>query len=379
MSNDLLCSLIIDGYRARLLQLPIKVLELLFHFLIVHPFHSSLQDKILLSDQENNAYLFGCLQIPKYNYMEIYSEFHFWSCLTRPEVISSTARLKAECNKVLKLTLLNTHYSKSFRLEDFEQLQSQTIEQASMQLKDRCWTTTLRNIIRSSFKDVGKGWFNLKENSFEAFEASKMKRFLRMVRYMMEDSVRFLVEDTLERYCSFIERHCGSPEVNIEDIDLVTTKWPPFDHKIIKKPPLFSLEISNTEQGVFYYNTPLENFEVVALKAFDNAVTSVQSISELGPSVMENLFWSQTPKIDAVQLSEPKIKNLKSNVQVGIRKAMDIARAYLDKFSVFEPILKLDVAKYKADLETRKPPLKELLIEVRGHRSDQDNLEKRSV
>lgn len=90
----------------------------------------------------------------------------------------------------------------------------------------------LKNIIRSSFKDVGKGWFNLQECSLDAYDASKMKRFLKMVRFMMEDSVRYLVEDTLARYCNFVERHCGNPTVDVIDIDCVNTVWPQSDHKV---------------------------------------------------------------------------------------------------------------------------------------------------
>ena len=38
---------------------------------------------------------------------------------------------------MLKLNLLSTHYNKSLRLEDFEQMQAQSIEQTSIQLRDR--------------------------------------------------------------------------------------------------------------------------------------------------------------------------------------------------------------------------------------------------
>ncbi len=33
-------------------------------------------------------------------------------------------------------------------------------------LKDT-WSVTLKNAIKNSFKDVGKGWFNLKETNME--------------------------------------------------------------------------------------------------------------------------------------------------------------------------------------------------------------------
>nr|AML30859.1 axonemal inner arm dynein heavy chain 3 [Marsilea vestita] len=319
---------------------------------------------------------FGCIAIPKYSYEERCSEFHFWSCITRSEVILATVRLRAECNKVLKLNLLNTHYNKSLRLEDFEQMQAQSIEQTSMHLRDS-WTSVLKNIIRSSFKDVGKGWFNLQETSLDAYDASKMKRFLRMVRYMMEDSVRFLVEDTLTRYCNFVERHCGNPKVTVVDVDSVDTVWPQNDHKIVKKPPLFALEIVNLENGLFDYNTPLKHFEDVVCKAFDNAVACTQAIQQLEPSVMEKLMWSGSPTIGSVNLVEEGMVNLKNRIQVAIRKATGIAHTYLEKFKVFESMLQVEASKYKTELENKKLPLKELLAEVHGHRSDQDNIEKR--
>jgi dynein heavy chain len=38
--------------------------------------------------------------------------------------------------------------------------------QVSNYLKDT-WAVTLKNAIKSSFKDVGKGWFNLHESNME--------------------------------------------------------------------------------------------------------------------------------------------------------------------------------------------------------------------
>lgn len=40
------------------------------------------------------------------------------------------------------------------------------VVQVSNYLKDT-WVVTLKNAIKSSFKDVGKGWFNLHESNME--------------------------------------------------------------------------------------------------------------------------------------------------------------------------------------------------------------------
>jgi dynein heavy chain len=88
------------------------------------------------------------------------------------------------------------------------------------------WTMLLKNIIKSSFKDAGKGWFNLKETSLDAYQGSKMKRFLSMVRYMMEDALRFLTEAMLRKYTNFIERHTGSVRVEVVSTNEVISEWP---------------------------------------------------------------------------------------------------------------------------------------------------------
>ncbi len=80
---------------------------------------------------------FATVPVPQYDYEEKSSEFYFTSCLTRPEVIIASCKLRAECDKILKLTLLQTHYTKSLRMDEFEQLQTQASEQAAGHLKER--------------------------------------------------------------------------------------------------------------------------------------------------------------------------------------------------------------------------------------------------
>ncbi|BBN11637.1 hypothetical protein Mp_5g13570 [Marchantia polymorpha subsp. ruderalis] len=319
----------------------------------------------------------GTVEVPEYDYEEQASEFYFMSCLTRPEVIIATAKLRFECNKIPKMTLLSTHYIKSMRLDEFESMETQTAEQALLHLKES-WLTLLRNIIRSSFKDAGKGWFNIKEASLEAYRASKMKRYLTMVRYIMEDALRYLVEETLERYTVFIEKQCGGPMVEIVDTDEANCTWPQQDFAaMVKKPPLFALEIVTAEGGIFEYNTQLKNFEEVTVRSLEFAVKCLQTIPQIEASIMENQFWSKVPNLSTPMLEEPLIIALKSRVQVAIRKAMTVARLYLDKYVEFEPLLKMDVPKYKAELIAKKLSLKDLLEEVRAHKAEQDNLDRR--
>lgn len=58
---------------------------------------------------------------------------------------------------------------------------------------------------RTSFKDVGKGWYNLAESNFEAYRFSKLRRFLALVRFGMEDTLRFLVEGSITKFVAFMQ------------------------------------------------------------------------------------------------------------------------------------------------------------------------------
>lgn len=87
------------------------------------------------------------------------------------------------------------------------------------------WIVALKNHVRTSFKDVGKGWFNLDEQVQETYENGKLHKFLKMVKLMMEDSLRHLVEKNLERYTEFVEANCNIP-VDVVDTNTATSTAP---------------------------------------------------------------------------------------------------------------------------------------------------------
>ncbi|KAL1763300.1 dynein heavy chain 1, axonemal, partial [Sigmodon hispidus] len=71
----------------------------------------------------------GLVSIPKYPFQEQKEDFTFVSLLTRPEVITALSKVQAECNKVTSMSLFHSSLSKYSRLEEFEQIQSQTFSQ----------------------------------------------------------------------------------------------------------------------------------------------------------------------------------------------------------------------------------------------------------
>ncbi|KAL1763257.1 dynein heavy chain 1, axonemal, partial [Sigmodon hispidus] len=82
-----------------------------------------------ISDRSFASTPAGLVSIPKYPFREQKEDFTFVSLLTRPEVITALSKVRTECNKVTSMSLFHSSLSKYSRLEEFEQIQSQTFSQ----------------------------------------------------------------------------------------------------------------------------------------------------------------------------------------------------------------------------------------------------------
>lgn len=85
---------------------------------------------------------------------------------------------------------------------------------------------------------------------------------------------------------------------------------------MVKKPPLFSLEIIIVDNKSFDYSTRISRFEEVTNNAIDHCINSLQEIPQIHIFVMDKLKWSTRPNIAAVALDEPLVQELKLKVQV---------------------------------------------------------------
>lgn len=58
----------------------------------------------------------------------------------------------------------------------------------------------------------------------ELYEVSKLKKFMNVVKFMMEDSIRFMVEDSLNTYAKFIEVSASSLVTSVTNSYVSITK-----------------------------------------------------------------------------------------------------------------------------------------------------------
>ena len=154
--------------------------------------------------QKDTPY-FGMVPIPQHDFPEQFSNFCFNSLYIKEEVIKAMVEIRAECNQLLSDNkIFDASINKTLRVEEFKQIQSSSIAQIKFNTREQGWVGRLEKIIKASFSDVGKGWFNIHETSKETYEFGKLKKFLTLVNFMMQDTILSMCKDSVKDFVKFM-------------------------------------------------------------------------------------------------------------------------------------------------------------------------------
>jgi len=287
------------------------------------------------------------IDMPAHDWAQQYCLFNFNSFLTKAELIAVTVKVKAECQKILKQRVFSPNPSKTLKPDEFEHSQLQTIGACAQSLKDG-WLTALKNGIRNGLKDVGKGWFNLSETKREVYDISKLRKFLTMINFMMEDTLRFLVDDALHKYTHFIEGAMAY-DVEVISISQVTSKQVVTAQQPPSKWPLFALELV-ARDGFITVNHSIERLTEMPLAIFDKGISSMADIPQLEPTIMDKLFWSHKPVLAAVHPTEDGVTAMRERIRKALTVALGHVQSYCALYHDYEAELQLDPADYLSRL-----------------------------
>ncbi|XP_063282706.1 dynein axonemal heavy chain 1 [Pelobates fuscus] len=320
---------------------------------------------------EDKAPKKGLVDVPEYSFAKSRAAFTFTTLLTRPEVIKSLCKVRAECNKVSTMSLFHSTLTKCVRLEEFEQTQSQTFSQVQLFLKDS-WVNTLKNAVRGSLRDVGKGWYDLSECNWKVYSMSKLRQLMELIKFNLQDSLRFLVQDSLVNFAQMILDASYSILSCAENLewggDLVNSPYKP------RKNPIFLLDLVLDSAGV-HFSTPLENFEVVLMTLFDKGIIATHSIPQLEKFVLENLFISGTPLLESVGLHEPPVEEMRKNIHTAIQKAMIPLKAYAKEYEKYLELNNTDVETFIKAFSAKIHSASEVKASVEHHLLEKERLD----
>ncbi|KAJ7998998.1 hypothetical protein DPEC_G00210820 [Dallia pectoralis] len=313
----------------------------------------------------------GVVSVPAYPFDKNRAAFVFHSLLTNPEVISVLSQVRDECNRAAAMSLFHVTFTNSLRLEEFELTQSQTCDQVQLFLRDS-WVTTLCNGIRVSLSDVGPGWLSLNVSQWDVYRMSKLCSLMARVRYSLQDSLRFLVQDSLVSLTQLLLDACQSvlhcPPDMTWGSDLINSPYKP------KKKPLFLVDLVLDVTGV-HYSTPLENFETSVISIFDKGILSTHNVPQLDKFVIQNMFINSTLMLESVGLWEPAVTELRERVRAALRQAATPLRAYALQYETYIELHNSDVETFlRAHGQPEQTPL-EMKKEVIQHLKEKERLD----
>jgi hypothetical protein len=145
-------------------------------------------------------------------------------------------QIREECNLINRDSrVFNVKLNgKTMRVEEFKQNQMASISTLKYATREQGWVDKLQRIIKTSFESVGKGWFYLQEKKKETYEFGKLKKFLTLVNFMMQDTVLNLCKDSVNEFVEFIldyipletkivntatVKNSFAPKANVEEIE----------------------------------------------------------------------------------------------------------------------------------------------------------------
>ena len=118
-----------------------------YHTIPYHtiPYHKIIYYTIVTENPNFHKNFLGYYpDVPSCPFDQKFDQFSFLSLLTRAEVIHAMTKVRAECNRVATMCLFQIPITKSMRLEEFEQTQSQ----ASSQVSSGVFVVLVKQLIR---------------------------------------------------------------------------------------------------------------------------------------------------------------------------------------------------------------------------------------
>ncbi|NXE09964.1 DYH1 protein, partial [Lophotis ruficrista] len=313
----------------------------------------------------------GLIWIPDYPFDEQQADFNFVSLLTRPEAILLLTQVQDECNKAATMSLFNSDLAKHVCLEEFEQIQTQTFTQVQMFLKDT-WINILKTAIESNLRDADKDWYNLEQSHWDAYQMSRLHKLMKRIRFMLQDSLRCLVQNSLISFTQLLLDACHGTLNCSKDMewgdDLINSPYRP------QWNPLFAVDLVLDSSGV-HFSPPVESFEKSLMSLFDKGILVTHTVPQLEKYVLENMLITDTPVLDSVGLHEPEVEEQREAMRSAIQQAVIPLQAYAKRYEKFLELNNNDIEYFLRDYEEQCPSAQEVMNIVNTHLSEKENLE----
>lgn len=308
---------------------------------------------------KNEIPFLGKFFVPPYNITHLQKGFAFASLFTKLEVYRTFSKVRIECDKLASTSLFTLNMTKTVRLDEFEQIQSAALQNVKGGLKEG-WINVLKNIVKNGFKDVGKGWYNMMESNLEVYKISKLRKFMTSVKFIMQDSLRSMVISSIHDFLKCI-RSVTSQKIFINgtnDVKISDSK-----NKELPKKPLFMVDLA-FKAGKLQYNLDFEAFETTILSLFDKAITIPESLPQLEPLVLDQMFWATKPTLQTINGRESVVVKCRKALIACIHEGIIPLEKYLAQFDNHLKLLNLDIPSFAAEYDAQEHTLEKIQDDI---------------
>ncbi|XP_058804505.1 dynein axonemal heavy chain 1-like [Phymastichus coffea] len=291
-------------------------------------------------------------------------QFSEWNSLyVHSEVHEAMMSIALECEKASKSTLFSLRLTKSVSLEEFESQQLHASHSLVNYLRDG-WLENICQAIRISLRDIGKGWFDLRQCHHDIYDAMKLNRFMQLVRQRMQSALRTLIETSAVGFLRTLE----APTMCMSNVDekfvwKSNLKEPLFESNVN---PIFTIELYMNDNGAHYTTDPnlyAEKFDALLV----NALQLCQQINQLHPALLHNLTFSRDLYVKSVNIKESIITNVRNKLNTAYRKSIIPLVAYLENFDKYRDLFGLDPLQYVENYKEEEHTVIELKDEITMH------------
>jgi dynein heavy chain len=198
---------------------------------------------------------------------------------------------------------------------------------------------------------------------------SKLKRFMTAVQFIMQDSLRFLLLNSINEYAKMLS-HATSLNVLIQgtnDIKVTERDALVNDHHMIgltqpdaaSRKPLFLMDLI-CRDGTFQYSNDFAQFDQVVLSTFEKSFGIIEGLPNLEPIVMDKLFWATKPTLESVHESDPSVAVVRNKVKEALEETAIPLKQYIREYDKHLDLLNLDVNQFMKEYEEKDLPVPQI-------------------
>ncbi|XP_076627799.1 dynein axonemal heavy chain 1 [Colletes latitarsis] len=276
------------------------------------------------------------------NFTETRKFTHWITLYVLQEVYEAMASVVEECIHVSNMCLFASNFGKLMKLSEFVDMETLTTVTVIKYLKEP-WLEKITQSVRLCLRDVGKGWFNLKETFHDVYDVMKLKRFMNLIILRMQYALRMLVERSIVVYRKSLENPAlctlDTDESFVWGTNLVDSRF-----KSVYN-PIFRVEMQmNGEEAI--YSTNPDEFVKTIVSLYDNAIAMCHQVRQVHPFLLPALKFPADLFMSSVGLLEDHVCHVRDRLKLAYQKSVIPLKAYAREYHRFLDLFNLDVANY---------------------------------